>query len=268
MTSINSGCASDGTPRYVVNYRDPASGLRHQSIRREAAVERVRNRVEADQARGTYLDVDARRVTFAVFAAEWVATRTFNLSTHEATELRLPLHVLPLTGGWSCDKSPVHHQKLPRPMDLSDTCKRVTLVKGLGRPRTAVDGEKIEGPVQGVLSEGPPRRSPVTTCIPSFRPCEWCTDGMRPYDRPEGRAFMATTDVPIPGDDAHLPDRLLTPAEVAEYLGVPEKTLAQWRSDRHGPLPLRIGRYVRYRLCDIQIWVDEQATAARRWMAS
>lgn len=79
---------------------------------------------------------------------------------------------------------------------------------------------------------------------------------------------MATTDVPIPGDDAHLPDRLLTPAEVAEYLGVPEKTLAQWRSDRHGPLPLRIGRYVRYRLCDIQLWVDEQATAARRWMAS
>jgi hypothetical protein len=112
-------------------------------------VERVRNRVEADQARGTYLDVDARRVTFAVFAAEWVATRTFNLSTHEATELRLPLHVLPLTGGWSCDKSPVHHQKLPGPIDLSDTCKRVTLVKGLGRPRTAVDGERSKDLCRG-----------------------------------------------------------------------------------------------------------------------
>ena len=52
------------------------------------------------------------------------------------------------------------------------------------------------------------------------------------------------------------------------YLGVPEKTLAQWRSDRHGPLPLRIGRYVRYRVPDVEDWIDQQAAQARRWMAS
>jgi len=49
---------------------------------------------------------------------------------------------------------------------------------------------------------------------------------------------------------------------------VPEKTLAQWRSDRHGPLPLRIGRYVRYRLADVESWVELQAVQARRWMVS
>src|SRR5688572_11355195 len=108
MTSINSGCASDGTPRYVVNYRDPASGLRHQSIRREAAVERVRNRVEADQARGTYLDVDARRVTLAVFAAEWLATRTFNLSPHEATEASPPAPRAARHRRMERNTSPVH----------------------------------------------------------------------------------------------------------------------------------------------------------------
>jgi excisionase family DNA binding protein len=79
---------------------------------------------------------------------------------------------------------------------------------------------------------------------------------------------MTTTGIPVPNDDDHLPGRLLTPAEVAEYLGVPEKTLAQWRSDRQGPLPLRIGRHVRYRRPDIEAWIDQQAAHARHWMAS
>ena len=79
---------------------------------------------------------------------------------------------------------------------------------------------------------------------------------------------MTTTTTAMPNDDERVLERLLTPAQVAEYLGVPEKTLAQWRSDRHGPLPLRVGRYVRYRFCDIEAWVDQQAAQARRWMAS
>jgi excisionase family DNA binding protein len=79
---------------------------------------------------------------------------------------------------------------------------------------------------------------------------------------------MTTTTTAMPNDDERVLERLLTPAQVAEYLGVPEKTLAQWRSDRHGPLPLRVGRYVRYRSCDIEAWVDQQAAQARRWMAS
>lgn len=79
---------------------------------------------------------------------------------------------------------------------------------------------------------------------------------------------MTTTKSAPSGNDEDMPKRLLTPVEVAELLGVPEKTLAQWRSDRHGPLPLRVGRYVRYRLVDIDAWVEQQAAQARRWMAS
>ncbi len=65
-----------------------------------------------------------------------------------------------------------------------------------------------------------------------------------------------------------MPEHLLTPAEVAIYLGVPEKTLAQWRSDRHGPLALRVGRHVRYRATDLEAWVELQVREARRRMAS
>ncbi len=61
---------------------------------------------------------------------------------------------------------------------------------------------------------------------------------------------------------------LLTPNDVSELLGVPVKTLANWRSARTGPLFLRVGVHVRYRQSDIEHWLEEQAEAGRRWMAS
>jgi len=61
---------------------------------------------------------------------------------------------------------------------------------------------------------------------------------------------------------------LLTPHDVAEFLGVPVKTLANWRSARSGPLFLRVGAHVRYRPADVQSWLEQQAAAGRRWMAS
>lgn len=63
-------------------------------------------------------------------------------------------------------------------------------------------------------------------------------------------------------------ERLLTPDDVSEMLGIPTKTLANWRSQRTGPLPLRIGCHVRYRAADVQAWIEQRAEAARRWMAS
>ncbi len=65
-----------------------------------------------------------------------------------------------------------------------------------------------------------------------------------------------------------LPERLLTPQEVSEWLGIPAKTLANWRSERVGPLPLRIGCHVRYRSMDVHTWLEERAAAARTWMLS
>ena len=48
--------------------------------------------------------------------------------------------------------------------------------------------------------------------------------------------------------------KLLTPREAAEILGVPEGTLAQWRSQRRGPLFIKLeSRLVRYRLADATV---------------
>lgn len=51
-----------------------------------------------------------------------------------------------------------------------------------------------------------------------------------------------------------------TSAEVAEYLGVPEHTLAQWRYRGSGPRYIRVGRHVRYRWPDVDRWLDENST--------
>jgi integrase len=144
MASISSGRASDGSPRYVVNYRDPTNRQRRKSFRRKAEAERFRNAVEADKARGTYLDVDAGRVTFAAYASEWLASRTFNLSTYEATELRLRIHVLPAIGGMELRHiKPSTIQRLLRSMELSDTYKRVIVANVSAVLSAAVDDELI-----------------------------------------------------------------------------------------------------------------------------
>jgi excisionase family DNA binding protein len=52
--------------------------------------------------------------------------------------------------------------------------------------------------------------------------------------------------------------RLLTPAQAAEVLGIPEGTLAQWRSQRRGPPFIKLeGRLVRYRTRDLEKYVGE-----------
>jgi excisionase family DNA binding protein len=52
--------------------------------------------------------------------------------------------------------------------------------------------------------------------------------------------------------------RLLSPEELSSYLGVPLATVYRWRSRREGPLGMRVGRHVRYRLRDVERWLDER----------
>jgi excisionase family DNA binding protein len=51
------------------------------------------------------------------------------------------------------------------------------------------------------------------------------------------------------------PENLASGAEVAEVLGIPEKTLTQWRSDDKGPKYLKVGKHVRYRWTDVNRWL-------------
>ncbi len=51
------------------------------------------------------------------------------------------------------------------------------------------------------------------------------------------------------------PQALASSAEVAEVLGIPEKTLAEWRCRGIGPGYLKVGRYVRYRWPVVNAWI-------------
>lgn len=54
-------------------------------------------------------------------------------------------------------------------------------------------------------------------------------------------------------------EKLLSNDELARFLGVPPKTLAHWRYLGKGPRFVPIGRYVRYRECDVDSWLAKQA---------
>ncbi|WP_253904349.1 helix-turn-helix domain-containing protein [Arthrobacter sp. Br18] len=51
---------------------------------------------------------------------------------------------------------------------------------------------------------------------------------------------------------------LLTPAQLSEMLGKPERSLAQWRYLGIGPRFVKIGRAVRYRDADVTSWLEAQ----------
>ncbi|MCK1819478.1 helix-turn-helix domain-containing protein [Streptomyces sp. XM83C] len=55
-----------------------------------------------------------------------------------------------------------------------------------------------------------------------------------------------------------LPDRYLTPDDIAEMFEVPKETVYQWRKKRIGPPGFRIGKYVRYDPADVRAYVAER----------
>jgi excisionase family DNA binding protein len=63
---------------------------------------------------------------------------------------------------------------------------------------------------------------------------------------------------PAHPDSRYTPDRLLSIPELADYLGVPIATIYRWRYMRDGPVGYRVGRHVRYRLSDVERWLDTQ----------
>jgi excisionase family DNA binding protein len=61
---------------------------------------------------------------------------------------------------------------------------------------------------------------------------------------------------------AEISPRLLSPHEVAAFLGVPLQTIYRWRYRHEGPLGYRVGRHVRYRVVDIERWLEERRDAS------
>jgi len=63
-------------------------------------------------------------------------------------------------------------------------------------------------------------------------------------------------------DGVEIEDRLLWPEQVAEMLGLPTGTLANWRYQGRGPAFVKIGRHVRYRRSDVAEWIEERVVLA------
>lgn len=53
-------------------------------------------------------------------------------------------------------------------------------------------------------------------------------------------------------------ERLWTIDDVAEYLGIPVRTLYHWRTKGKGPNATRIGKYLRYVPEDVKSWFKGQ----------
>ena len=51
----------------------------------------------------------------------------------------------------------------------------------------------------------------------------------------------------------------MTTKQLAEYLGISESLLHTYRADGIGPVYLKLGKLVRYRLDDVEKWLEEQA---------
>ena len=52
---------------------------------------------------------------------------------------------------------------------------------------------------------------------------------------------------------------LLAPPELARQIGVPVKTLYNWRANGKGPRAIRVGKHLRYRAADVDAWLEQQA---------
>ena len=58
-------------------------------------------------------------------------------------------------------------------------------------------------------------------------------------------------------------DRLLSPKALSELWGIPEKTLADWRSRGIGPAYKSLGRHVRYAPADLERYLEGRGQQPR-----
>jgi excisionase family DNA binding protein len=68
--------------------------------------------------------------------------------------------------------------------------------------------------------------------------------------------------LPSAGGDhrpAALATEFVTIEELARILRVPKATVYRWRSTGDGPKGYTIGRYVRFRWTDVEIWLQERS---------
>lgn len=53
-------------------------------------------------------------------------------------------------------------------------------------------------------------------------------------------------------------EKLLNTKELAAYLGVVPSTIVQYRADGTGPDYIKIGQLVRYKIADVEKWIESK----------
>lgn len=87
-----------GSATYRVRYRDPAGVQRSKTFDKLSQAKSFQSTVEADKARGTYVDQSLGRMTLGEYAELWLAMQTYGESTREQTAHRVRRHVIPSLG--------------------------------------------------------------------------------------------------------------------------------------------------------------------------
>ncbi|MGI5457866.1 tyrosine-type recombinase/integrase [Streptomyces sp. CA-249302] len=97
--------------RYRARYVGPDGTEKSKSFpdRQKRLAEQWLTQIEADMARGQYIDPRAGRLTVRQYAERWLASLTMDPGTFVSTEQRIRLHVVPHLGSRSLDSlRPIH----------------------------------------------------------------------------------------------------------------------------------------------------------------
>lgn len=97
MASISKRTVS-GKPRYDVNYREPDGRKRRKTFLKRVDADAFARTVETDKLRGSYLDLDAGRESFGVYAARWIKHTSRDPQTLAIRERILRLHIMDAIG--------------------------------------------------------------------------------------------------------------------------------------------------------------------------
>lgn len=97
------------------------------------------------------------------------------------------------------------------------------------------------------------------------QPSLWDEQPAQPPSKPVPRRRPAPSSprpvAPAQTTSDSTDERLWTAADLAEYLGVPVKTIYAWRAKGLGPKGFRVGKHLRWRVATVFEWsLDQERT--------
>jgi excisionase family DNA binding protein len=66
----------------------------------------------------------------------------------------------------------------------------------------------------------------------------------------------------LKNEEDRMGERYLSPAEVADLLGIPVATVYGWATRGTGPARIRVGRHTRYTESELRRWLASQTVAS------